>query len=336
MSIPSKKILLIKRPSGELLTECFKIVEESVPQPAKNEILVKTIYLSVDPYMRNRMNDARSYVAPYELNDVLEGDGIAQVIKSENPDFESGDLLTGMLPWKQYSVLSDNHRLEKIEKIRGVSDTAYLGVLGLTGLTAYFGLLEIAHPQSNETVVISGAAGAVGSVAGQIAKIKGCRVIGIVGSADKADFISRELGFDGAINYSEHRNIRKPLRELCSAGVDIYFDNVGGEISDAVIYQINDFARIVLCGQISLYNQKRLVMGPRLLPQLIIHRVKMQGFIVYDYAKRFPDARRDLINWLQNKRLIHKEQIVDGFDKMPASLISLFSGANTGKLIVRV
>jgi NADPH-dependent curcumin reductase CurA len=336
MSIRSKKILLIKRPSGELGKECFSIENGTVPNPSKNEISVRTLFLSVDPYMRNRMNDILSYVAPYRLNDVLHGDGICQVMESQSLQYKVGDILAGILPWQQYAVLPGSHRLEKIEKTTNLNPTTYLSVLGLTGLTAYFGIIDIAQPKKGETVVISGAAGAVGSVAGQIANIKGCRVIGITGSEKKTDFIMRDLGFDDAINYSEVRNIRKPLRKSCPDGVDVYFDNVGGEISDAVIYQINDFARIVLCGQISLYNQNRLVLGPRLLSQLIIHRARMQGYIVYDYAKRYPEARRELKKWIQTGKLINTEQIIDGFEKLPDALISLFSGANTGKLIVRV
>jgi NADPH-dependent curcumin reductase CurA len=334
MSRVSKKILLANRPSSELSQTNFEFTEEAVRNPGEQEILVRARYFSVDPYMRNRMNDVKSYISPYMVGAALEGDVIAEVIESEHPEFKCGDLVCGMLPWQEYTSCIPT-RLEQIRPTEEVGETAYLGVLGLTGLTAYFGMLNIGKPNETETVVISAAGGAVGSVAGQIAKIKKCRVIGITGSEVKTKFIVNDLGFNEAINYKSFRNIRKPIREYCPDGVDIYFDNVGGELSDAVFYQLNNFSRVVLCGQISLYNQNCLIMGPRLYAQFIVHRVKIQGFIVYDYAQEFPRARRQLSQWIKKGQLKINEQIVNGFENLPKALMSLFQGENTGKLLVQ-
>ncbi len=330
----TRAVLLKSRPSGALTRENFTFSEVAIQSPAAEQVLVEIRYFSVDPYMRNRMNDVKSYVEPYALEQPVNGDAIGQVLESRSSDFKPGDWVTGIMPWQEYALIEVRH-LHKIE-YEDVSCTAYLSILGLTGLTAYFGLLDIGKPVSGETVVISGAAGAVGSVAGQIARIKGCHAIGIAGSDEKCDYLTGTLGFSEAINYRSRPNIRKPLRAACPAGVDVYFDNVGGEISDSVMFFLNDHARIVLCGQISLYNSNRLPVGPRLLAQMIIHRVQMQGFIVYDYRDRYNDARRQLYQWLQAGKLIDRETIVEGFDKLPDALIGLFSGDNIGKQIVKI
>ena len=331
----NKKIILTKRPSGEITPEIFKIISEEIPSIKNEEVLLKARYFSVDPYMRNRMNAVRSYVEPYELDRPLTGDAIAEIVESKSDKFKVGEIVTGELPWQEYSAVSTS-KLHKMKIDKEISETAYLGVLGLTGLTAYFGLLDIGEPKSGETVVISGAAGAVGSIAGQFAKIKGCKAVGIAGREEKINYLKNELHFDETINYKETKNIRKALMRACPDGIDIYFDNVGGEISDAVMYLINNFARIVMCGQISLYNQNRISMGPRLNAQLIIKRGKMQGFILYDYSDQFKEAQKQIAQWIFEKKLYHSEHIVEGFDNMIDALMGLFRGDNLGKQIVKV
>lgn len=330
-----KKILLNTRPSGMLNEDNLKLIEGEIPKPDSGQILVKSKYISVDPYMRNRMNNVESYVAPFELNQPLSGDVIAEVVESNYKGFDPGDLVTGQLPWQEYSVVSPS-KVEKIEADKNLSPTEYLGSLGLTGLTAYFGLLDIGKPKSGETVVISGAAGAVGSIAGQIAKIKGCKVIGIAGSDQKCTYLKDELKFDEVINYKNSPNIRKALRKISPDKVDIYFDNVGGDISDGVFYLLNNFSRVILCGQIALYNLNRLSMGPRLYPQFLIRRTKLQGFIVYDYRDQFKEAREHLREWLIEGKIKSHENIVEGFENIPSALLGLFSGDNIGKQIVKI
>jgi NADPH-dependent curcumin reductase CurA len=335
MNLLNEKIILRSRPSGEVKPDNFDIIKNEIPIPGENEILVKARYFSVDPYMRNRMNNVESYVEPYKLDSAVSGDAIAEVIESNSEKFKEGDLIVGSLPWQKYSV----PRLSLIEKIEpdgNIPTTAYLGILGLTGLTAYFGLFDIGNPKPGETIVISAAAGAVGSVAGQMAKIKNCKVIGVTGSEKKSAYLLDELHFDEAIDYKKTPNTRKALRKLCPQRVDIYFDNVGGDISDGVFYWLNDFARIILCGQIALYNLSRLSMGPRLYPQFIIHRVKMQGFIVYDYIDRFQEARDQIKQWLIEDKIKYAENIVEGFENIPAAFLGLFAGDNIGKQLVKV
>ncbi|TFH00043.1 MAG: NADP-dependent oxidoreductase [Calditrichales bacterium] len=330
-----KKILLKDRPSGQVSTEQFEIVNDMVPVPGPKEILVRTRYLSVDPYMRNRMNNVESYVAPFEVGAPIHSDGIAEVVESNDPELKVGDLVYGSFAWQEY-VIPDLKRTRKIPVDEGISPTYYLSLFGLTGLTAYFGLLDIGQPRSGETVVISAAAGAVGAIAGQIAKIHGCRVIGITGSADKAAHLTNDLGFDAVINYKATPNIRKALRAVSPDRVDIYFDNVGGDISDGVFNWLNNHSRVILCGQIALYNLNRLSMGPRMYPQFLIHRTKLQGFIVYDYVKEFGHAVEHLKQWYREGKLIQRENAIDGFDNLPQAFLGLFSGENTGKQLVRI
>jgi len=330
-----KKFVLKSRPSGEVSTDNFELIKEDIPELKQGEILIKAKFLSVDPYMRNRMNNVESYVVPFELESAITGDGIAEVIDSKSEKFKSGDLLVGILPWQEYAVI-DPKKVKKIIPDENISSTAYLSVLGLTGLTAYFGLLDIGDPKPGETVVISAAAGAVGSVAGQIARIKECKVIGIAGGEKKCLYLKNDLHFDETIDYKKTPNIRKELRKICPNRVDIYFDNVGGDISDGVFYMLNNHARIVLCGQISLYNLNRLSMGPRLYPQFLIHRVKMQGFIVYDYTDRFTNARDQIKQWILDGKIIFDENIIEGFEKLPTAFLGLFQGENIGKQLVKV
>ncbi len=332
MSDKNKAYLLAKRPRGMIDHEVFRLEQIDMPVPAAGEVLVRATHFSVDPYMRNRMNDVPSYVAPFPLNAPLEGDAIGEVVRSESDAFQEGDMVSGNFPWQEYCALGAR-RIRKIDTGMAPA-THYLSVLGLTGLTAYFGMLDIGNPKKSESVVVSGAAGAVGLIAGQIAKIKGCHVLGIAGGEHKINYLLQEAGFDAAIDYKQVPNVRRPLRKVLPDGVDIYFDNVGGEISDSIMYMLRDHARIILCGQISLYNSGRIETGPRLLAQMVIHRVKMQGFIVYDYKDQFDTAQKDLAAWLKQGKIKQELSIVNGFDKLPDALMGLFSGENIGKQIV--
>jgi NADPH-dependent curcumin reductase CurA len=330
----NRQILFIKRPTGIPDESCFKLVTSEIPRPTDGQVLLRTRFLSVDPYMRGRMNDRRSYVAPFQLNEVLTGGIVGEVVESKSNNFVKGNFAAGNLGWQDYSIAGEKE-VRKIEPEIAPVSTA-LGVLGMPGLTAYFGLLDIGKPRQGETVVVSGAAGAVGTIVGQIAKIHGCRVVGIAGSDKKTIYLIDELGFDAAINYRTAPNLRRALKEACPAGVDIYFDNVGGDISDSVISLINKFARIPLCGQISLYNDEQISMGPRLQPRLLTFSAIMQGFIVHNYEKRFDEGIRQLADWVKEKKLKYAEHIVVGLENAPKAFIGLFAGENLGKQIVKV
>ena len=330
----NRKIILHKRPLGTLNPDNFRLLEEPRPDFQSGKLLLKGLFFSVDPYMRNRMNAFRSYIEPYDIGRPISGDAIAEVIKSDLPEFQTGDLVTGSLPWQEY-MLMDPSRVAKIDNM-DISPTAFLSVLGLTGLTAYFGVTDIGRVQSGDQVVISAAAGAVGSVAGQIARILGCRVTGITGSEQKVKYIIDDLHFDEAINYKSHPNIRKALVKSNPKGIDMYFDNVGGDISDSIMYLLNTHARIALCGQISLYDQSRISTGPRLNAQLIVKRARMEGFIVYDYKDRYPEAMEVLKKWIREGELKYRETIIDGFENLPSALMGLFKGKNIGKQLVKV
>lgn len=330
----NRKIILKSRPSGSPVLENFEIVSTPEVLAKEGELILKAKFVSVDPYMRGRMGDAKSYVAPYELGQPIEGGIVAEVIESRHPDFKEGDAVLAPLKWQEIQAIS----AEKVTKLdKSIAPLSYyLGILGMPGLTAYFGLLDIGKPMSGETVVISGAGGAVGIVVGQIARIKGCRVVGISGSDEKNAYLSSELKFDEVINYQTTGSMRKAIEKACPDGVDIYFDNVGGEISDAVISHINRGARIIICGQISLYNETKLPVGPRIQPTLLKKSALMQGFIVSNYASRFPEGVKQLSGWLGEGRLSYQETIVKGFEKLPETFIGLFEGKNTGKSLVEL
>jgi NADPH-dependent curcumin reductase CurA len=280
------------------------------------------------------MNEAKSYVAPFKINEALEGGVVATIVESKSDTFKVGDTVVGRFPWKEMFVSKDDV-LQKVDT--NIPELSYyVSILGMTGLTAYFGLMDICKPKAGETIVVSGAAGAVGMVVGQIAKLQGCRVVGIAGTDEKAKTLLDDFGFDRVINYKTTTNIYKAVKEACPEGVDVYFDNVGGTISDAVISAINFHARIALCGQISLYNSKEIPMGPRVQPMLLTRSVLMQGFIVSNYQNRFPEGMKQLSNWVQEGKLSFTQTIVDGFDQLPTALLGLFEGANTGKMIVKV
>ncbi len=327
------QIVLASRPIGLPAIENFRFEKKELLSIQQGELLLKGLYYSVDPYMRGRMNDAKSYVPPFQLNQPIEGSIIASVTESNSANFKEGDLVTGRLPW-QIDLIAEEKNLQKIDTSLAPA-SYYLGVLGMTGLTAYLGLANICKPKAGETFVVSGAAGAVGLIAGQIAKIHSCYVIGIAGSDEKTKLLKEKFKFDGVLNYKTTTNLDKAIAELCPKGVDIYFDNVGGIISDAVIGILNFHARIAICGQISQYNNSVIQMGPRLQPLLLTKSALMQGFIIGNYQKQFPDAIAQLSNWVKEGKLIFAETIIQGFGKLPSALIGLFEGKNTGKMIVQ-
>ncbi len=330
----NKTMILAKRPSGEPDAGIFDTVVDEIPEPNDGQILLRSLYISVDPYMRNRMNPgAGSYITSFQLGSPMVGDVVAEVAHSKLPGFSLGDRVLGQLNWSEYQ-LHDGSDLTRIPD--GVDPKLYLGLLGLTGLTAYFGLLDVGLPRTGADLVVSGAAGAVGSVAGQIGKMKGCRVVGIAGSDEKVTILKKDLGFDDAINYKTLSNLREELQKTCTEGIDIYFDNVGGSISDNVLYLVNKFARVVLCGQISMYNTTRLPMGPRPNAQLILKRARMQGFNVHDYRDRFQEARKELRRWSEEGKIKVIETVSEGFDKLPEAFLNLFRGKNIGKQMVRI
>lgn len=330
----NKQILLKSRPIGKPTLENFEIVDALVPLANEGELLVKAKYVSVDPYMRGRMSDAKSYVPPFEVGRAIEGGVVAEVIESHHANFKTGDMVVAPLQWQEIQAVAADKVTKLDPKVAPLS--YYLGILGMPGLTAYFGLLEIGKPVAGETVVVSGAAGAVGVVVGQIAKIKGCHVIGIAGSDEKKHYLINELKFDDVINYHTAKNMEAAIAKSCPNGVDIYFDNVGGAISDAVIAHINKGARIILCGQISLYNDTDIPIGPRPQTTLLKKSALMQGFIVSNYASRFPEGVRQLSDWLGKDKLSYQETIIKGFEKLPEAFIGLFEGKNTGKLLVEM
>jgi leukotriene B4 12-hydroxydehydrogenase/15-oxo-prostaglandin 13-reductase len=330
----NRQFVLAERPVGMPTESTFKIVETPLPDLKDGEVLVKALYLSVDPYMRGRISGMKSYAAPVEVGGVMVGGGVARVVESKNPKFNVGDVVEIYMGWQEHAI-SDGKGLRKLDQALAPVSTA-LGVLGMPGLTAYFGLLDVCAPKAGETVVVSGAAGAVGSLVGQIAKIKGCRVVGIAGEDDKIEWIKRECGFDAGFNYKTTEDYGAALKELCPKGVDVYFDNVGGAITDAVMLQLNTHARVSICGQISQYNNAKPEMGPRLLSMLIVARAKVQGFLVTDYASRFGEGLLEMAGWLKSGQIKYREDIVDGFENMPKAFIGLLSGANTGKRLVKV
>jgi len=330
----NKSILLNNRPKGKPQTTDFKFVSEEMPQITEGEILLKTVYVSVDPYLRGRMNDVKSYIPPFQLNKPISSGIIAEVAESNHPGFTQGEFVSGLLEWKEFQK-SDGKGLMKVDGTK-IPLSAYLGILGLTGLTAYLGLTEIGAPKPGETLVVSGAAGAVGSVVGQIGKILGCRVVGIAGTDEKVDLLQSTFGFDEAINYNTTKNMRKAIAAACPKGVDVYFDNVGGTISDSVLLNINHFARIVVCGAISVYNETSMPTGIRMEPFLIKNSALMQGFIVNDFAKKFPEAMKQLSEWMSAGKLTYNETIVEGFENIPQAFIGLFEGKNKGKMVVKI
>lgn len=330
----NKSILLNSRPKGTPQKSDFQFTNEDMPVAGDGEILLKTKYVSVDPYMRGRMNDEKSYVEPFQLDKPINSGMIAEVVESKNDSFTEGDFVSGMMDWKEYQT-SNGEGLLKVDSEKAPL-SAYLGILGMTGLTAYFGLTKIGNPQKGETIVVSGAAGAVGSTVGQIGKILGCRVIGIAGTDEKVELLKSKFGFDEGINYNTTDDMTKAIAEAAPDGVDVYYDNVGGAISDSVHANINRFGRISVCGAISLYNSTSMPTGPRVEPFLIKKSVLMQGFIIGNFADKFPEGMEALSKWLSEDKLNYSETIVEGFDNIPGAFLDLFEGKNKGKMIVKV
>ncbi len=334
MPYTNRRVLLAARPVGFPRESDFQLVEAPAPSPAEGEVLVRVLYLSVDPYMRGRMSDAPSYAAPVKIGEVMTGGAIGRVMESRNPRFAAGDIVEGVFGWQEYAA-SDGRGLRKIDPTLAPITTA-LSVLGMPGLTAYFGVVDICKPKPGETMVISGAAGAVGSVAGQIGKILGARVVGTAGADDKIAWMTGELGFDGGFNYKTEATYRAKLKELCPGGIDSYFDNVGGALTDAVISLINVHARVAICGQISQYNLEKPEMGPRWLGQMIVKRALVQGFLILDYAARFGEGMKQMAGWLKEGKLKYREQFTDGIESAPRAFLGMLRGENTGKQLVRV
>jgi NADPH-dependent curcumin reductase CurA len=330
----NRQIILASRPVGMPKESDFRLVVSPLPKPASGEVLVRAQYLSVDPYMRTRLNGRTGYARPVQVGEVMVGAVAGEVVESNDPRLGVGDPIEGNLGWQDYAV-AQAKTLRKLDpSVAPISSSLY--VLGMPGLTAYFGLLDICRPQPGETVLVSAAAGAVGSLVGQIAKIKRCRAVGIAGSNEKVHYITRELGFDAGFNYKETPDYAARLKELCPNGIDIYFDNVGGAITDAAIQLINTRARIAVCGQISQYNQVKPEMGPRWLGQLIIKQAKAEGFLVHQFAERYEEGYRQLGTWIREKRIKYHEDVVEGLENAPRAFISLLEGRNIGKQLVKV
>jgi hypothetical protein len=332
MSDKNVQILLASRPKGWVTEENFKIVETEIPAIGEGEILVKNNYLSLDPYMRGRMNESRSYAASQNLDEVMIGGTVGEVVESHNPKFSVGDIVLAQFGWQKFGV-SKGKGLQKIEAT-SVPQQAYLGVTGMPGITAYVGLLEIGQPKEGETVVVSAAAGAVGSVVGQIAKMKGCRAIGIAGGKEKCDYVVNELGFDVCIDYKAE-GWRTALKEATPNFIDVYFENVGGEILDAVLLRLNAFARIPLCGVISQYNATEPY-GVRNFAALLTNRVKLQGFIVSEFPQLWEQATKDLVSWVSSGKLKYRETVTEGLENAPRAFIGLLKGENFGKQLVKI
>jgi len=332
------QVRLAQRPVGMPTRDNWSFTTEPVQQPGPGDVLVKTLALSLDPAMRGWMNDAKSYIPPVGIGEVMRAGGIGKVVASQNPKFAVGDLVSAALGVQEYATIAQDQvqrsGLFRIDPRLG-STTQWLNVLGMPGMTAYFGLLDVGQPRPGDTVVVSGAAGAVGQTVGQLAKIKGCRVVGIAGGRAKCDWVVNELGFDACVDYKAG-DVKAGLKEHCPKGVDVYFDNVGGEILDAVLARLARGARIVICGAISQYNNTAPVQGPKNYLSLLVHRARMEGMVVFDYADRFPIAVAELAGYLKDGRMKSKEDVVKGIGTFPEALTRLFTGENFGKLVLQV
>ena len=330
----TRTINLKNRPIGKPELTDFDFNTTEIPELQEGEVLLSSKYVSVDPYLRGRMSDAPSYIEPFELNKPIASGIIAEVLESKHTNFSKGDHVTGMLAWKETQV-AKAEGLIKVDPNKAPL-SAYLGILGMTGLTAYLGLTEIGKPKKGETLIVSGAAGAVGSVVGQIGKILGLRVVGIAGTDEKVEMLKSKFGFDEGINYNTTENMTEAIAKACPDGVDVYFDNVGGEISDAVLFNINKFSRTVNCGAISVYNNTELPKSISVQPFLIKKSSSMQGFVIFDYVDKHPEGIKQLAEWLGQGKLEYTETIVEGFENIPQAFLDLFDGKNKGKMVVKL
>ena len=326
------QVLLASRPVGWVTEENFRIVNTPIPVPAEGQILVRNHYLSLDPYMRGRMNDVKSYAAKQELDQVMVGGTVGEVVESKNPNFKKGDTVQAMYGWQQYGC-SDGTGVNKIDASRAPM-SAYLGVIGMPGVTAWVGLLDICQPKEGETVVVSAASGAVGSAVGQIAKLKGCRAVGIAGGKEKCAYVVNELGFDACVDYKAGR-LSEDLKAATPKGIDCYFENVGGEILDAVLRRANAFSRIAVCGLISQYNATEPY-GVTTFQSILVNRIKVQGFIVSDRLNLWPPALRDLADWVATGKLKYRETVAQGLENAPKAFIGMLKGHNFGKQVVKL
>jgi NADPH-dependent curcumin reductase len=328
----TRRVLLKSRPVGAPKPSDFEIVEQPVPSPKDGEMLCRTVYLSLDPYMRGRISGVKSYAKGVDPGELMVGGTVSEVLESKQPHFKAGDYVQGYDGWQTHAITS-GAGVRKLDPSRAPISTA-LGVLGMPGMTAYVGLLDIGQPKAGETVVVSAASGAVGAVVGQIAKLKGCRAVGIAGSKDKCEYVVNELGFDACVNYKTD-NLGAALAAACPTGIDVYFENVGGEIGDTVIQMLNPFARVPLCGLISMYNATSPSPGPS-WRFLLTNRVLVKGFIVSDHLDRMPAFVNDVSQWVREGKIKFREDIVDGIEKAPSAFIGLLEGKNFGKMLVRV
>jgi hypothetical protein len=336
-ALTNHQFRLAARPVGMVKATDWSQTTEPVRELADGEILVKALYLSLDPAMRGWMNEGKSYIRPVAIGEVMRAGGIGEVVASKSPRFAVGDTVSGAIGVQNYWIGAADDKVAGFYKVDGRAAPLpkYLNALGMPGMTAYFGLLDVGMPKAGETVVVSGAAGAVGQTVGQVAKQKGCRVVGIAGGKDKCDFVVKELGFDACIDY-KGGSVKDGLKEHCPNGVDIYFDNVGGEILDTVLTRINMKARIIICGAISQYNNTTPVKGPANYLSLLVNRARMEGIVVFDNVARFPQAAAEMAGWMKAGQFHTREDIVEGLEKFPETLQMLFDGKNFGKLILQV
>jgi len=330
------RILLKSRPTARVGPEHFETVKDKIPTISNDQVLIQNLYLSLEPAMRGWLNDRKSYIPPVQLGEVMRGMCLGVVKESKSANYKPGDIVFGPFGWQEYAAVPAKNIGHKIQNIPGLPLTSWLGSLGSTGLTGYFGLLEIGKPVAGQTVVVSGAAGGVGQIVGQIAKIKGCRTVGIAGSDKKCKLLTEKYGYDAAINYKTTKNIVQDLNKHCPKGIDIFFDNVGGAILDAALILLNHRARVVLCGGISQYDSGPNTQGPKNYLQLVVTSSTMQGFIILDYKNQWEQAITEMIGWIRAGKINSGEHIVNGLLQAPHSLPMLFTGENEGKLIVKI
>jgi hypothetical protein len=328
----NQQVLMQSRPQGWVTEENFKLVEADVVKPAQGQVLIKNQYLSLDPYMRGRMSPSKSYVKSLEVGEVMTGEAAGEVIESRHPNFNAGDKVVARTGWQTYAALPG----EEVRKVDAgkIPLSYFLGMVGMPGCTAYFGLSEIGQPKAGETVVVSGAAGAVGGIVGQISKLKGCRVVGIAGGRSKCDYVTSELGFDACLDYKSG-DLFENLRAAAPKGIDVYWDNVGGEITDMALAQANVFGRFVVCGMISQYNATEAY-GIKNYRSILVNRIKMQGMIVFDWASRYPEAWSQLAAWVSSGKIKYRETMAEGLANAPRAFIGMLKGDNVGKQIVRL